>query len=223
MQIVSPKDGFSFSAHHVAAQGARRGGVVVIQEIFGVTDHIRDICDRFAREGYEAIAPALFDRVAPGFEENVTTPEVQQKGLALAGRTPFDQVGADLQATIDKLAGPVFAVGFCWGGVAAWIAAARCRNLVAASCFYGRRINECLADAPKAPVILHYGKKDPGIPPENIAQVHAAYPNIPVHMYDAGHGFCREGSAHFDAPSRDLGLARTFEWFANHAGGPGAA
>jgi carboxymethylenebutenolidase len=223
MQIISPKDGFSFSAHHAAAQGTRRGGVVVIQEIFGVTNHMREVCDRFAAEGYEAIAPSLFDRAEPGFEANVITPDVQQHGLSLANRTPFDQVGADLQACIDKLAGPVFAVGFCWGGVAAWVASARCQNLAAASCFYGRRINERLTDAPRVPVTLHYGKKDAGIPPDNIGQVHQAYPNVPIHMYDAGHGFCREGGDHFDAPSRDLGMARTLEFFAANAGGPRAA
>lgn len=217
MQITSPKDGFSFSAHHAAAQGKRRGGVVVIQDIFGVTNHIREICDRFAREGYETIAPSLFDRLEVGLEENIVTPEVVQKGFAAAARTSIDQFGADLQATIDKLSSPGLVVGFGWGGVVAWIATARCKNLAGASCFYGGSINQHLADAPKRPVILHYGKKDALIPPENIAQVHAAYPNIPIHMYDAGHGFCMESGVFFDAASRDLGMKRTLEFFANNA------
>jgi carboxymethylenebutenolidase len=219
MQIISPKDGFSFSAHHEPARGARKGGVVVIQEIFGVSEHIREICTVFADAGYEAIAPSLFDRLEPGFAPAIVTPEVRQKGADFSQQTSFDQVGADVQATIDKLAGPVFAIGFCWGGTAAWFAAARCQNLAAASGLYGRRIVERLADAPRAPIILHYGKTDHSIPPENIAQVRAAYPNVPIYLYDAGHGFCRKGSPDFDAPSRDLALQRTFDFFAAHGNG----
>jgi carboxymethylenebutenolidase len=220
MQIISPKDGFPFAAHHTPAQGARKGGVVVVQEIFGVTDHIRDICNRFAAAGYESLAPALFDRVEPGFEYNGPHDQaLVKKGLGFVSRTPWDQAGADIQACIDKLAGPVFVTGFCWGGTASWIAASRCRNVAAASGFYGRLIEQYLSDAPRAPIILHYGKKDASIPPENVARVHAAYPNVPLHMYDAGHSFCRDGAEGFDGASRDLALQRTLEFFAAHTGG----
>lgn len=220
MQIISPKDGFSFAAHHAPAQGARKGGVVIVQEIFGVTDHIREICKRFAAAGYESLAPSLFDRLEPGFAFNGShNPSVLQKALGFVSRTPWDQVGADIQACMDKLAGPVFVTGFCWGGTASWIAASRCRNVTAASGFYGRLIEQCLSDAPRAPIMLHYGKNDASIPADNVARVHAAYPHTPIHMYDAGHSFCREGAEGFDAASRDLALQRTFDFFAAHAGG----
>lgn len=224
MQIISPKDGFSLAAHHTRAIGARKGGVVIVQEIFGVTDHIRDICNRFAAEGYESLAPSLFDRLEPHFEVNGPhNQSVFEKAQGFVARTPWDQVGADLQACIDKLEGPVFVVGFCWGGTASWIAASRCRNVAAASGFYGRLIERCLSDAPRAPIMLHYGKNDASIPPENVARVRAAYPHTPIHMYDAAHSFCRESAEGFDAASRDLALSRTFEFFASHAGGPNAA
>ena len=202
----------------------RKGGVVVVQEIFGVTDHIRDICNRFAAEGYEALAPSLYDRLEHGFEiKGPVTPDAIAQGRALMEKTPWDQVGADLQAAIDRLTGPVFVTGFCWGGAAAWFAASHCRNVSAASCFYGRAIVSLLGNPPRAPVMLHYGKKDASIPPGDIAEVHNIYPHIPMHMYDAGHGFCREGGHDFHAPSRDLGLQRTFEFFAAHEKGQGDA
>lgn len=220
MQIISPKDGFSFAAHHAQALGARKGGVVVVHEVFGVTDHIRDICKRFAAAGYESLAPSLFDRIEPGFEYNgPANQDVLQKGQGLASRTPWDQVGADIQACMDRLKGPVFVIGFCWGGTASWIAASRCRNVAAASAFYGRLIEQNLSDSPKAPIILHYGKKDASIPPDNVARVHAAYPHTPIHMYDAGHSFCRESAEEFDEASRDLALRRTLEFFTAHTGG----
>ena len=109
---------------------------------------------------------------------------------------------------------PRFAVGFCWGGAAAWVASARCTGLKAVSCFYGRIIADLLTETPKAPPMFHYGARDPGIPLENVERVRAAAPDWPLHLYDAGHGFCREGGADYDKTARDLALTRTMDWFA---------
>ena len=95
----------------------------------------------------------------------------------------------DLQAAVDALAGPVNVTGFCWGGAAAWLAACRCENVAAASCYYGRRISELLAETPRCPTILHFGKTDASIPMTAVDAIREAHPDLPVYVYDAGHGF----------------------------------
>lgn len=213
--LTSPHDGFSFTAYRCDAQGSRRGGVVVAQEIFGITDHIKAMCATFSARGYDAIAPSLYDRVAHGFHAGHDQDGIK-RGIEAAQATPMAQAAGDLQACIDALQGPVYATGFCYGGAMAWLAAARCTGLAAASGFYGRLINQLLGDAPKVPIILHYGRNDGGIPLSEVDKVRTAYPNVPVFLYEAGHGFCREGSADFHAESRDLALQRTIDHFQAH-------
>lgn len=210
--VKSAADGFDLPVWRLAAQGPRKGGVVVIQEIFGITDHIKAMCVRFADAGYEALAPSLYDRVEANFHAGHDA-DGFAKARAAIDKTPMKQVAADVQACIDALAPPVFATGFCYGGAISWLAASRCTGLSAASGFYGRMINMILKDAPNIPIILHYGKNDGAIPQSMVDEVHGAYPAVPIHMYDAGHGFCREGSSDFDAPSRDLAMQRTLAHF----------
>lgn len=212
IELRSSHDGFAVGAHRVDARAARRGGVVVIQEIFGVSDHIRERCDVFAAAGFDAIAPSLFDRIERGFAAPLDAAGLQ-KGRAAVEASPWAQVAADVQAAIDALAPPVFVTGFCWGGAVTWLAAARCRGLTAASAFYGRLINQLLDDAPRVPIILHYGRRDPSISPAAVDEVRARYPEIPIHLYDAGHGFCRAGSADHDAASCALATERTLALF----------
>lgn len=213
--LVSRHDGFSVPAYFTPAHGARLGGVVVIQEIFGVTDHIAAMCDRFAQAGYDAIAPALFARIDPAFYAGHDA-EGFTKGRDGVMASPWPQVQADVQAAIDALDGPVFVTGFCYGGAVSFMAAACCDGVVAASCFYGRLINTLLSLAPRVPTILHYGAHDAAIPMTMVEEVRAALPEAPIHLYEAGHGFCREGSADFNAPARDLAMARTLKLFAEN-------
>ena len=126
-------DGFAFEAWREPAREARRGGLIAIQEIFGVTEHIRELAAGFAEDGYEVLAPSLFDRRAPGFHAGYDTAGVA-RGRELSEATPWDEVAGDLQACVDALPSPVFAVGWCWGGTAAWLASCRCEGLAAASC-----------------------------------------------------------------------------------------
>jgi len=214
--LTSRFDGFSFSALHVPAQGTRRGGLVLAQEIFGVTPPIRAISERFAALGFEVIAPSLFDRVAPGFEVPIDQDGIA-KGLAAVQATSVVQLAGDLQAAVDALGGPVFLTGFCWGGAAAWVGAARCEGVVAASCFYGRLINSLLHEVPRVPTILHYGAQDTSIPQTMIDEVHRAHARLPIHLYDAGHGFCRMGHPAHDAAACDLAVERTVAHFLAHA------
>ena len=141
MRLKSRHDGFEFDAYHVRPDDARRGGLLLIQEIFGVTDHIRELCDGYAEDGYEVIAPSFYDRLEPGFKADYDAKGIG-KGVEYSKETPWDQVQGDLQAAIDALEGPVFVAGYCWGGAATWLAACRCDGVAAASSFYGRRISE---------------------------------------------------------------------------------
>lgn len=211
--LTSKIDTFELSALSATPKTAPIGGVVVLQEIFGLTDHIGDICNVFADAGYHAIAPGLFDRVERGFLAGHDQDGIQ-KGIGALMKSPWPQVVSDVQAAIDALPQPVYAVGFCYGGAAAWMAAAECTGLKASSCFYGRLIANILDHKPKVPTMLHYGARDASIPPENVESVRLAAPDSPLYLYDAGHGFCRAGSSDYDAAASELALDRTLNWFA---------
>ena len=170
--LKSPFDGFELSAYHARPTDARRGGLLLIQEIFGVTEHIRELADAFAADGYETIAPSFYDRLEPGFQADYSQAAIA-KGVEYSQGTPWDQVAGDAQAAIDALKPPVIAAGFCWGGAATWLAACRCTGLSAAASFYGRRISELKDETPQVPTILHFGKTDASIPPERVEEVHA--------------------------------------------------
>ena len=213
ISLTNRSDGFTLSAYRDEPKTQPAGGVVVIQEIFGVTPHIQELCGVFADAGYVAIAPSLFDRIEPNFMVEHDQ-EGMQKGVGAVMRSPWPQVVGDMQAAIDALPQPAYVVGFCYGGAAAWMAAAQCTGLKAASCFYGRMIANLLEHKPRVPVMLHYGAHDAGIPPENVESVRVAAPDSPLYLYDAGHGFCRTGSHDFNAPARELALKRTLDWFA---------
>lgn len=217
--LISRHDGFVLPAHHRRPTDARRGGLVAVHDMSGVTGHIRALCGGFADDGYEVLAPSLFERLEPGFEAGHDAEDVAT-GLRLSEATPWAQVAGDLQACVDALDGPVFAVGWGWGGTAAWLAACRCEGLAAASGFYGRRIPELLDETPRCPTVLHFGKADPSIPPEIVEQVRTAHPDLPVYLYDAGHGFMSDRADHH-ADSAALSRLRTLQIFHRSAGGRG--
>jgi carboxymethylenebutenolidase len=216
--LTSPFDGFSFEAYHVRPSDARRGGLLLIQEIFGVTDHIRELADGFAADGYEVIAPSFYDRLERGFAADYSQDSIQ-KGVQYSQATPWDQVAADAQAAIDILTPPVFVTGFCWGGAATWLVACRCTGVAAAACYYGRRISELNDETPRCPTILHFGKKDASIPMERVEEIRERHPDAPIYLYDAGHGFVSDRRADYDADSARLARLRTLAHFANHGGG----
>jgi carboxymethylenebutenolidase len=218
IRLTSPFDGFTLDAYHARPTDARRGGLLLIQEIFGVTDHIRELCDGFAEDGYEVIAPAFYDRLERGFAADYS-PESIQKGVQYSQATPWDQVAADAQAAIEALDGPVFVTGFCWGGAATWLAACRCDGVAAAACYYGRRISELVDETPRCPTILHFGKADASIPPERIEEIRQRHPELPIYLYDAGHGFVSDRRADYRPDSARLARLRTLAHFANHGGG----
>ncbi len=220
IRLESRADGFTFDAYHVKPGDARRGGLVLIQEIFGVTDHIREVADGFAEDGYEVIAPAFFDRQQRGFEASYD-PDDMARAVALSQAAPWDEVTGDAQSAIDALQGPVFVTGFCWGGAASWAVTARCEGVAAASCFYGRRISELIDETPRCPTILHFGKTDASIPLERVEEIRARHPDIPVHLYDAGHGFASDRRKDYQPDAARLARLRTLQLFTRSGGGRG--
>lgn len=213
-------DGAEIGVYHAEPQGERRGGLVLVQEIFGITDHIRDLCDGFAADGYEVLAPALFDREAPGFEAAYGG-EGLQRGIELSRDIhPIETSVADVQACVDalKAKGPVFAVGYCYGGSVAWLAAARVDGLAAVSSYYGRLVPES-KEAPEVPTIAHFGRHDHGIPIEGVEALAAAEPaNATLYIYDAGHGFNSDRRDDYSPEAAKLARERTLELFRANGG-----
>ena len=218
--LKSRFDGFELGAYHVQPPDARRGGLVLVQEIFGVTDHIRELCDSFAQDGYELIAPSFYDRLERGFEADHDAAGIG-KGVEYSKNTPWEQVQGDLQAAIDALAPPVFVTGFCWGGAATWLAACRCEGVAAAAGYYGRRIVEMMDEEPKCPTILHFGRHDASIPMEVVERIIEAHPEVPVYIYDAGHGFVSDRRSDYNADCARLARLRTLQLFTRSGGSKG--
>jgi carboxymethylenebutenolidase len=218
--LTSLKDGFSFGAYRAPHDDARRGGLVLIQEIFGVTEHIRELADGFAADGYETIAPSLYDRQQRGFTAGYGGEDVAA-ARRYSEAAPWDEVAGDLGACVAALKAPVFVAGYCWGGSAAWLAACRCEGVAAVSSFYGRRIPELLAEAPRCPIILHFGRRDPTIPPATVAAIADRYPDIPIYQYDAGHGFASDRRADYSPDAAKLARLRTLQLFTVQGGGRG--
>jgi carboxymethylenebutenolidase len=213
-------DGAEIGVYRVEPTGKRRGGLVLIQEIFGLTEHIKECCDRFATEGYEVLGPAVYDREAPGFEASYS-PEDIQKAIKIArGEHPFDLSVKDSQTCIDALKdkGPVYITGYCYGGTVTWAAACQCTGLAAASGYYGGNIAQMIDQQPKCPTILHFGKHDHGIPMEAVDKIKAAHPEVKVYVYDAGHGFNSDRRTDYNAEAAKLAMQRTLELFRGNGG-----
>ena len=214
-------DRAAIAVYRAPAVGDRRGGVVLVQEIFGVTEHIRDMADEYARDGYEVLAPALFDREAPGFEAEYGGTGLAE-GVRLARDVhPFAQSLADVQTCVDALApaGPVFVVGYCYGGSVAWFAATRMHGVAAASGYYGGQIPAAADEEPKVPVVLHFGRFDQSIPMEGVEKVIAKdWSLADVHVYEAGHGFNSDRRKDYHEPSANLAKQRTLALFRANGG-----
>lgn len=216
---MKSRDDFEFDAWHVKAAGPRKGGVIVIQEIFGLSDHIKEMAERFGAAGYEAIAPSMYDRAAPGF---IVQPQDvaagMAKGIELAMGNGPDNAMNDVGGVFDVLSksGKVCITGYCYGGTMSWLAAARIDGLAAASCYYGGNISQMVGMKPKCPTICHFGAKDAHIPLVGaVDKIQEAHPDLPVYIYDAGHGFARKNSQDYDAASDKLAFDRTIELFDN--------
>ena len=219
---MTMSDGADISVYHAPPQGERRGGVVLVQEIFGVTEHIREMADDFASEGYEVLSPALFDREHPGFEAGYTGPDFARAVELARELHPFLLSLKDTQTCIDALkdTGPVFVIGYCYGGSIAWAAATKLDGVAAASAYYGSMVPQFAAEAaPRVPVIAHFGRFDGGITMEGVEAVIAKdFPLAEVYVYEAGHGFNSDRRKDYHEPSADLARERTLALFRANGG-----
>lgn len=219
MITLQPAASVRISAYRADPIGTPRGGLVVIQEIFGVNSHIRAVCDGYAADGYLAVAPALFDRYEPGVEMGYAPADIA-RGRVLRGKAAAEPALADIAAARDvvKEAGKVGVVGYCWGGYLAWLAAARLPGFACAIAYYGGGMHQATADAPRVPVLGHFGRKDAMIPVAGIEALAAAHPALTPHFYDADHGFNCDVRASYHAPSAATARERTLSFLRQHVG-----
>jgi carboxymethylenebutenolidase len=216
IKLRSAIDGFEFSALHAGAQGRRKGGLVIIQEIFGLDRYVQEDVARWAAMGFEAVAPSMFDRQKQGFvadHDGAGMEEGRKYAMANGAANPV----SDLQACVDylKAKGPVFIAGYCYGGSVAWRASAEVSGLAAASCYYGGRIKDIVHLELKCPVICHFGRKDGHIPADEFkAAIEKAHPDVPVYIYEnSGHGFNNAGRPDADPADARLARERTLALF----------
>lgn len=218
---LTTSTGSTLSAYRAEPEGQPRGAVVVIQEIFGVNSHIRSVADGYAEQGYLAIAPALFDRVQTGVEVGYDAEGIEI-GKNIAFAMDMDDVMVDVEAAVDAAseAGKVGIVGYCWGGSICYVAAARLADkLSAASGYYGGQIAPFLSERPVAPLMLHFGELDAGIPLDKVEAIAAAWPHVNVYVYEgADHGFNCDVRASHNPASAAVALERTLAHFAEHVG-----
>ena len=216
---LTAADGFTLDAYVAHPTRPVRGAVVVVQEIFGVNTHIRSVADRFAAEGYLAIAPALFDRLERHFEVGYDD-DSRAKAMSFIGKVDRDAAKLDLAAAIAEVAGAgrVGLVGYCWGGTMAWLCAAQVPGLSAAVGYYGHGVLAMPDLVPACPVMLHFGARDAHIPVDQVEAFAAARPDVPTFIYDADHGFNCDARSSYDKPSADLAQHRTLTFFAEHVG-----
>ena len=223
---LTAADGFRLSAFVARPAGRPRGGIVVIQEIFGVNAHIREVTEGYAAEGYLAVAPALFDRVRRGVELGYSPADMEAGFAVMQAVEQLPPPGAlgDIQAAIDYAAresgGKVGIVGYCWGGLMTWRAACELQGLAAAVPYYGGGITSEHESArqPRVPVLAHFAEQDPWIPLPSVEAFRARHPEVEVHLYPAHHGFnCNHRAAWNEAAAR-LARERTLAFFAQHVG-----
>ncbi len=213
---LQASDRHELDAYVAEPDGKPWGALVVVQEIFGVNQHMRSVADRFAQEGFYAVVPALFDRVEPEVE---LSEDGMRKGMALAQQIDINDavkdVDAALQHAAKKTGKPAGVVGYCYGGTLAWLSATRLSPAAAVG-YYGGQIGRFALESPRAPVLLHYGKQDAHIPPDDVEKVHAAHPEVEICWYDAGHAFNNDTRASYNAEAAKEAMARTLAFFNRH-------
>ena len=203
---LQASDGHILSAYENYPDGAT-SSLVIIQEVFGVTGHIRSVVDGFADLGYRTIAPAVFDRGERGVELSYTN-EGLARGRALREGLDWDvTVGCDIGAAVDHVAatGPVGVVGYCYGGSLAWLCASSLGDRIAASVgYYGGQVHQFRHRVPAVPAMLHFGELDPMIALADVDEVAAERPEVTVHVYEgADHGFnCDDRASYHESAAR---------------------
>jgi carboxymethylenebutenolidase len=218
---ITASDGAKFSGYLTLPKVTKAPAIVIIQEIFGVNDHIREVVDEYAAAGYVALAPDMFWRIEPNVQLGYS-PEEVQKARAYRPKFNIDLGVRDIESTIKTLRampecdGKVAAVGYCFGGLMAYLTAAR-TDVAAASCYYGGGIDAFTAEAKavKCPIQFHFGAKDAAIPAEVWDKVRSAFAgrqDAEVFVYEgAEHGFNCTKRVSFHPEASKLARTRTLD------------
>jgi len=216
---LTASDGHQLAAYRADPAGQPRGGIVVIQEIFGVNSHIKQVADGYAADGYLAIAPAMFDRVQKGFDVGYS-PEDIARGREVRGKISNDMAMKDAGAAVKAAssAGKVGIVGYCWGGLVAWLASAKVPGLACAAPYYGGGILDNADLEPKVPLMGHFGDKDQHIPVEGVKKLAEKHRKHQIFIYAADHGFNCDHRGSYNAPAAKQARERTLEFFRKHIG-----
>ncbi len=213
---LTATDGHSLSGYEAGLPDSPRA-LVVLQEIFGVNHHIRNVCDGFADAGYHVIAPALFDRVERGVEIGYDGPDMQ-RGSGIRQKIRPEDTLADVLAAAEALGREtVGVIGYCWGGALAWAAATRSHRFKAAVGWYGGGIAATKEATPNCPVQLHFGADDDHIPLSDVEAIRAAQPGVEIFVYEgAGHGFGCSERGSYEARSAALAQERSLTFLQHH-------
>jgi carboxymethylenebutenolidase len=217
--VLTAADGHPLDAYRSLPSGQTRGGVVIVQEIFGVNGHIRAVVDQYADAGYAALAPALFDRVRTKVELGYT-PEGTAEGRALRTALGWDLPLLDLEAAAAYLAahGRVGTIGYCWGGSLSFLMACRSSSVACSVAYYGGQIVQFAEERPRVPVLMHFGEKDALISAADREKIIAHQPGATIWVYPAGHGFNCTERADFEPESARLAAERTLAFLREHLG-----
>jgi carboxymethylenebutenolidase len=211
-------DGFELNAYVARPEGEPIAGLVVVQEIFGINSHIRSVADGYAKDGFLAVAPALFDRIERGVELGYEGAD-RQRAMTFVPKLNPEKSLEDIAASIEFLRAAtgkkVGMIGYCFGGTMAWLAATRLHPAVAVG-YYGGHIGNYAAETPAAPVMLHFGKLDTHIPASVAEQVKAAHPEVEIYWYDAGHGFNCDARDSYNAAAAQEARARSLSFLKKH-------
>jgi carboxymethylenebutenolidase len=211
-------DGHELGAYQSRPSGKASGGIVVLQEIFGVNHHIRDVTDGFADAGYTAVAPALYDRSSVRNVELGYGPDDIARGREFRGEFSWNDTVKDVEAAMNLLRAEglkVGTVGYCWGGSISFLSAVRL-PLDAAVVYYGGQILPYVEELERCPLLMHFGRKDASIPPVQVETIEKAHPDAIVHTYDADHGFNCDRRASYNEAASKLARERTLAFFAKH-------
>jgi len=215
---LTAADGHQLSAYVAHPETEPIAGLVIVQEIFGVNAHIRSVADGYARDGFLAVAPALFDRIERGVELAYDGADMQ-KAMTFIPKLDAENALADVAAAMEFAARTtekkVGVVGYCFGGTIAWLAATR-HHPAAAVGYYGGRIANYALETPTAPIMLHFGKQDTHIPAEEVEKVSSAHPDVEIYWYDAGHGFNCDARASYNRQAAELARERSLRFLMKH-------
>ncbi len=216
---LQASDGFELGAYLSKPEGDPLAGLVVIQEVFGVNPHIRSVADKFARNGFFAVAPAIFDRIEKNVELSYEG-EDMKKAMALMQKLSLEDALKDVDAALryvqQKTGKATMTVGFCYGGTLAWLSATRLKPAAAVG-YYGGQIAKFVEEKPRVPVMLHFGREDTHIPQADVEKIQKTHPEVQIYTYEgAGHGFNCDARASYNAKAATLAFSRTLDFLKSH-------